>query len=166
MPRAVKSAESHLFLRQCERLAVIGNPFLHFHCTLYSHPWQINHNQMLAAARGTLCSTEEKWGLMLAWQPNLSTHRLDWTRGHYGLPVTTITHKQSEFGICGLAWSIKALLWAPQYLSSQCCGERERDSSSWGKCMGELPLGLSSVSVCLCACYLHICCSSARLGDA
>lgn len=41
---------------------------------LYNQPWQINHNQMLVAGRGDLCSTEEEWGLLLAWQPNLSLH--------------------------------------------------------------------------------------------
>lgn len=105
---------------------------------LYSHPWQINHNQMLAEARGTLRGREEKWGLMLVWQPNRSTHPIRLNRGHCGLPVTTTTHKQT---VRSASWSladpIRASLGTSRYPISQCCRERRRPSSCWGRDTGK-----------------------------
>lgn len=60
---------------------------------------------------------------------------------------------------------LKPCMVPTQNMISQFCRERGRESSSWGTNMRELPLGLSSVSVCLCHYYLYICCSSARQGD-
>lgn len=101
---------------------------------LYGHPWQINHNQMLAAARGNLHGKEEKWGLTLVWQSNLSTHPLDWTRGHCGLSVTTTTQKQTARPAArSLADPLRQCRRPTSCLINQCYRERKKDSLVWGR---------------------------------
>lgn len=58
---------------------------------------------------GDPCSTEEKWGPVLAWQTNPSIHPFDWTRGLV-VPVTSTAHKQTVHSQSeGLAGVIKVI---------------------------------------------------------
>lgn len=128
---AVSLAERPSFAKQSERrLAVIGNPFLHFHCTaipdkLITIKCSLQQAAPYAAGKKNEAS---RWSDSRIFQLT----PLDWTRGHCGLPVTTTTHKQAV--LCAsrsLADAIRASLGPTRYLINQCCREKSRALSCW-----------------------------------
>lgn len=75
------------------RLAVIGNPFLRFHCTAIPDKL-ITIKCWLK--QGTPCTAGKKNEASQSSDSRIAQLTpLNWTRGHCGLPVTTTTYKQT-----------------------------------------------------------------------
>lgn len=92
----------------CEKIIVIGNPFLHFHAIASLDELIMIKYRLWEG--GDPRSTEEKWGPVLAWQTNPSTHPFDWMRGLVVVPVTSTAHKQAAHSQSeGLAGVIKVI---------------------------------------------------------
>lgn len=127
---AVSPAERPLFAKQSERrLAVIGNPFLHFHCTaipdkLITIKCWLRQGAPYVAGKKNEAS---RWSDSRIFQLT----PLDWTRGHCGLPVIPTTHKQTARP-ASRSWAdaIRDSSTPARHLIHQCCRERGR-SRHW-----------------------------------
>ena len=136
-----------------KRPAVIGNPFLHFHCTaipdkLITIKCWLQRGAPYAAGKKNEAS---RWSDSRIFQLT----PLDWRKGHCGLPVTT-THKQTTPSCSKFGWSEQGFLRSARDLTNLCCRDEGRVSSCWGRGSGQwdmrLPMGTlerDAVSDCL-----------------
>lgn len=125
-----------------KRPAAIGNPFLHFHCTaipdkLITIKCWLQWGAPYAAGKKNEASRwSDSWIFQLT--------PLDWSKGHCGLPVTTI-HKQTAPCSSKFGWSEQGFLGSARDLTSLCCRDEGRVSSCWGRGSGQwhmrLPMG-------------------------
>lgn len=130
---AVRPAERPSFAKQSERrLAVIGNPFLHFHCTAIPDKLITIKCWLQQGAPYTIGKKNEasRWSDSRIFQLT----PLDWTRGRCGFPVATTTHKQTARSASqDLVDPIRPSLGPTGYLNNQCFRERRRASSWWDR---------------------------------
>lgn len=111
---------------------------------LYSHPWQINHNQMLAQRGAPYAAGKKNEASRWSDSRIFQLTPLDWGKGHCGLPVHT-SHKQTAPCSSKFGWSEQGFLGSARDLANLCCRDERRVSSCWGRGSGQwhmrLPMG-------------------------